>query len=198
MSSNMPRVQPARRPFLPSFRHGFSESGRCNQIPPPSTIEVRFLGLPSHPSTSFKYIWFARILGDFGLLKHMDLKHDEDREVFKESLGIGMPFRYRTPDQVAYLNNQAPLTAKATSLGTRVSPCRTLYRQEPRKEGGASQRTGRIRSLEENPRALSDDAARILMIRMLALEPSCQGTRPVSYSVLGRECSELRSDRHMP
>ncbi|MEX1039403.1 MAG: serine/threonine-protein kinase [Pirellulaceae bacterium] len=53
------------------------------------------------------------VLGDFGLLKHVDAATDEDQEVFKESLGVGMPFRYRTPDQVAYLNNEAPLTSKS-------------------------------------------------------------------------------------
>jgi serine/threonine protein kinase len=52
-------------------------------------------------------------LGDFGLLKHADPATVDDREVFKESLGVGMPFRYRTPDQVAYLKNEAPLTTKS-------------------------------------------------------------------------------------
>jgi serine/threonine protein kinase len=53
------------------------------------------------------------VLGDFGLMKHADSGSDEDREVFKESIGVGMPFRYRTPDQVAYLKNEAPLTSRS-------------------------------------------------------------------------------------
>jgi len=53
------------------------------------------------------------VLGDFGLIKHVDSGSVDGREIFKESLGVGMPFRYRTPDQVAYLNNEAPLTTKS-------------------------------------------------------------------------------------
>lgn len=54
----------------------------------------------------------ACVLGDFGLLKILD-GHDEfDRDVFKESVGIGMPYYYRTPDLVAYAKQEAPLTTK--------------------------------------------------------------------------------------
>jgi serine/threonine protein kinase len=53
------------------------------------------------------------VLGDFGLIKHVDAESHEDREVFKESVGAGMPFRYRTPDQVAYLNGESALTPKS-------------------------------------------------------------------------------------
>ncbi|MDZ4783383.1 MAG: serine/threonine-protein kinase [Planctomycetia bacterium] len=51
------------------------------------------------------------VLGDFGLLKLANA--DTDREVFKESVGAGMPYRYRTPDQVAYLRGEAELTTKS-------------------------------------------------------------------------------------
>jgi serine/threonine protein kinase len=53
------------------------------------------------------------VLGDFGLIKHVDVESDEDRDTFKESIGAGMPFRYRTPDQVAYLKGEAPVTPKS-------------------------------------------------------------------------------------
>jgi len=53
------------------------------------------------------------VLGDFGLMKLTDADSDEDREIFKESVGPGMPLRYRTPDQVAYLKNETPLTTKS-------------------------------------------------------------------------------------
>jgi len=43
------------------------------------------------------------VLGDFGLMKWAGLESAEDKEVFKESFDVGMPARYRTPDQVAYL-----------------------------------------------------------------------------------------------
>lgn len=53
------------------------------------------------------------VLGDFGLMKWAATDSAEDVEMFKESLGIGMPARYRTPDQVAYLKGEAPLTVRS-------------------------------------------------------------------------------------
>jgi serine/threonine protein kinase len=53
------------------------------------------------------------VLGDFGLMKWVDLGTAEDQAFFKESLGPGMPARYRTPDQVAYLKGEAPLTTQS-------------------------------------------------------------------------------------
>lgn len=52
------------------------------------------------------------VLGDFGLMKRVDTVDEIDREVFKQSLGPGMPYRYRTPDLVDYANNRAPLSEK--------------------------------------------------------------------------------------
>lgn len=52
------------------------------------------------------------VLGDFGLMKILDGKLEEDREIFKESIGPGMPFFYRTPDLVAYARNESALTTK--------------------------------------------------------------------------------------
>lgn len=53
------------------------------------------------------------VLGDFGLLKLLDGKEDIDREVFKEYVGMGMPFFYRTPDLVAYAKGEADLSCKS-------------------------------------------------------------------------------------
>jgi len=52
------------------------------------------------------------VLGDFGLMKLLDDGQEEDRMVFKESIGPGMPFFYRTPDLVAYARNEGALTVK--------------------------------------------------------------------------------------
>jgi serine/threonine protein kinase len=52
------------------------------------------------------------VLGDFGLLK-IGNDVDTDRKVFKESVGPGMPFFYRTPDLVAYAKNKADLSSKS-------------------------------------------------------------------------------------
>jgi len=53
------------------------------------------------------------VLGDFGLMKLLDAVPDDDKEVFKESIEVGMPFYYRTPDLVAYAKDDVPLTPKS-------------------------------------------------------------------------------------
>lgn len=53
------------------------------------------------------------VLGDFGLMLLLDGSDPNDKDVFKESLGPGMPFFYRTPDLVAYAKNEAALTCKS-------------------------------------------------------------------------------------
>lgn len=53
----------------------------------------------------------ACVPGDFGLLKRGEEIDDDSREnIFKHSVGPGMPFFYRTPDQVSYARNESNLT----------------------------------------------------------------------------------------
>ncbi len=75
------------------------------------------------------------ILGDFGLMKVLDGNLELDREVFKESTGVGMPYYYRTPDLVDYARQLAPLTVKSdifqlglvvTELFTGLNPSKKL------------------------------------------------------------------------
>ncbi len=53
------------------------------------------------------------ILGDFGLMKLQHSEISEDLPLFKESVGPGMPFRYRTPDLIDYLTRGVPPTTKS-------------------------------------------------------------------------------------
>jgi serine/threonine protein kinase len=53
------------------------------------------------------------VLGDFGLMKHVNKENADDQELVKESVGVGMPFRYRTPDLVEYLRKGVPPTCKS-------------------------------------------------------------------------------------
>ena len=53
------------------------------------------------------------VLGDFGLLKRADGLGEGDREIFKETVGPGMPHDYRTPDLVAYARQEATVTPKS-------------------------------------------------------------------------------------
>lgn len=52
------------------------------------------------------------VLGDFGLMKVVDGNTEVDRDIFKLSIGPGMPFFYRTPDLVRYARNEADITNK--------------------------------------------------------------------------------------
>jgi serine/threonine-protein kinase len=53
------------------------------------------------------------VLGDFGLMKLLDGQVEQDREIFKESVGPGMPFYYRTPDLIAYARNESDITTRS-------------------------------------------------------------------------------------
>ncbi|MBD3673581.1 MAG: serine/threonine-protein kinase [Planctomycetaceae bacterium] len=54
------------------------------------------------------------VLGDFGLLKRLDCpKEDDWTDKLKESVGVGMPFYYRTPDLVDYALGKAMPTTKS-------------------------------------------------------------------------------------
>lgn len=53
------------------------------------------------------------ILGDFGLMKLQHAESNVDLPLFKESVGAGMPFRYRTPNLVEYFTSGTPPTTKS-------------------------------------------------------------------------------------
>jgi len=53
------------------------------------------------------------VLGDFGLLKRQTIERDSDDGRLKQSVGLGMPFRYRTPDLVDYACGRRQLTTKS-------------------------------------------------------------------------------------
>lgn len=53
------------------------------------------------------------VLGDFGLMKKLDRNTEQDREIFRESIGPGMPYYYRTPNLIAYVRNESELSVKS-------------------------------------------------------------------------------------
>lgn len=53
------------------------------------------------------------VLGDFGLMKLVDGNTEIDRDIFKLSMGAGMPFYYRTPDLVRYARNEDDISVKS-------------------------------------------------------------------------------------
>lgn len=83
----------------------------------------------------------SAVLGDFGLLKRLDgLSEAEDRDILKESVGIGMPFFYRSPDLVSYARREGPIDTKSdvfqlglvlTELFTGRNPCVRPHGDDP-------------------------------------------------------------------
>lgn len=72
------------------------------------------------------------VLGDFGLMKLVDGNTEVDRDIFKLSIGPGMPFYYRTPDLVRYARSESDISIKTdvfqlglvlTELFTGKNPC---------------------------------------------------------------------------
>ena len=53
------------------------------------------------------------VLGDFGLMKRLDVDLEVDRAMLKASIGPRMPRHYRTPDLIAYLQDGTPPTEKS-------------------------------------------------------------------------------------
>ncbi len=79
----------------------------------------------------------ACVLGDFGLMKHLDGNQEDDpEEILKHSVGPGMPFFHRTPDQVAYLRNESELTVASDvfQLGLLAAELFTGWNPEKRAE----------------------------------------------------------------
>jgi eukaryotic-like serine/threonine-protein kinase len=110
------------------------------------------------------------VLGDFGLMKHADINSDEDREVFKESIGVGMPFRYRTPDQVAYLRNEAALTTKSDIFQVGLVLAELFTGRNPEKKADDFTDEVVLEPLGGVPGSLAGSIEHIIR-RMLAFEP---------------------------
>jgi serine/threonine protein kinase len=53
------------------------------------------------------------VLGDFGLIKLLNGHDEADHNIFKESVGFGMPYFYRTPDLIAYGKRESGITTKS-------------------------------------------------------------------------------------
>jgi len=110
------------------------------------------------------------VLGDFGLIKHANAKASDDREAFKESVGAGMPFSYRTPDQVSYLKGEADLTPKSDVFQLGLVLAELFTGRNPEKASRDYDSPVVLDSIGDIPGALSGSIANVIA-RMLEMDP---------------------------
>lgn len=117
------------------------------------------------------------VLGDFGLMKLLDAVEEDDRSVFKESIGPGMPFYYRTPDLVAYARNEAPLTIKTDvfQLGLVLAELFTGWNPVKRPQGDDLLSLVQLEALGSCPGNFGRSIAKLIN-RMLILDSAQRPT----------------------
>lgn len=124
------------------------------------------------------------VLGDFGLLKRLDDIGEEDRDLFKESIGIGMPYFYRSPDLVAYAKQEALISTKSDvfQLGlvlTELFTGRNRLVRPPQDDPLAELELEAMRPIPSNHGGLLAP----LLFEMLEMDPA---RRPSASDILGR------------
>ena len=111
------------------------------------------------------------VLGDFGLMKLLTGDDEEDREIIKESIGVGMPRYYRTPDLVAYLKGESGITTKSDVFQLGLVLAQLFTGWNPAK--GAKEFTDpvELEPLSRIPSELGSGIAALLK-RMLEFDPN--------------------------
>ncbi len=111
------------------------------------------------------------VLGDFGLMKYAYTDEADDQESFKESVGFGMPFAYRTPDQVAYLNNESALTPKSDVFQLGLVLAELFTGRNPERRAADFSAPVELDPLGAIPGSLSESITSVLS-RMLVMDPN--------------------------
>ena len=110
------------------------------------------------------------VLGDFGLLKRVtEPVIDDDRDSLKESLGVGMPINYRTPDLVQYLNEGIAPTSKSDVFQAGLVAAELFSGRNPLKPAKRIVDPIEMESLEVVMKDTSTEIAS-LILRMLELD----------------------------
>jgi serine/threonine protein kinase len=120
------------------------------------------------------------VLGDFGLMKQVEPAIDEDSKEFKESVGVGMPFRYRTPDQVAYLNQDVALTCASDVFQLGLVLAELFTGRNPELPTDDFNEEVKLEPLGTIHGSLSAPIANVIN-RMLGMDPASRGD---AYSFL--------------
>jgi serine/threonine protein kinase len=122
------------------------------------------------------------VLGDFGLLKRLDDDDEQDKEILKESLGVGMPRGYRTPDLVAYLRGDAKLTSKSDIFQLGLVVAELFTGRNPAKKSQDFRDEVELKPLGKIPSSMGRLIAPIIK-DMLAVNPD---NRPTPRQLLDR------------
>jgi serine/threonine protein kinase len=113
------------------------------------------------------------VLGDFGLMKFADAEDNEDQEVLKESLGAGMPARYRTPDLVRYLNGEAKPTPKSDVFQLGLVVAELFTGRNPQRPARRFTDPVELDAIGPIPGAMSAGIASLIK-RMLTMDPDAR------------------------
>ncbi len=111
------------------------------------------------------------VLGDFGLMKLVDVDASEDAQILKDSAGLGMPFGYRTPDLVAYLNHGNPPTPKSDVFQLGLVVAELFSGKNPQRPANDFLAPVQLNRLGSIPGTMRDVITN-LIDRMLEPEPS--------------------------
>jgi serine/threonine protein kinase len=120
------------------------------------------------------------VLGDFGLMKHIVENVADDRELLRESIGPGMPFQYRTPDQVEYLGGRAEVTSASDVFQVGLVLAELFTGRNPEKRAGRFEDPVELESLNTIRGALGSSIRNVLNEM---LEPS-PDRRPTAIKLL--------------
>lgn len=120
------------------------------------------------------------VLGDFGLMKFLDGEDETDRHMYRENVGPGMPFFYRTPDLVTYAKEKRVLTTKSDVFQLGLVIAQIFTGRNPEKKAQDFLDPVKLEPLGEVPGALQT-TIRDLIENMLALDPE---SRPAAHSLI--------------
>ncbi len=123
----------------------------------------------------------ACVLGDFGLMKLLDGTEEQDKEIFKESTGPGMPFFYPTPDLVAYAKNEKGISTKTDVFQLGLVLAELFTGRNPAKRRDDHLADVELEPLGNIPGGLSGGIA-TLINRMLTMS---ENDRPSASQLLG-------------
>ena len=110
------------------------------------------------------------VLGDFGLMKLLSGEDEEDREIVKESVGVGMPRYYRTPDLVSYLKGDSGISTKSDVFQLGLVLARLFTGWNPEKSSKEFTDPVELEPVRRIPSKLGGNVVGLLN-RMLEMDP---------------------------